>query len=187
MRITGGRSKGRILSSLKGLDIRPTSDKVRETIFNLIGQDIRGQRVLDLFAGSGSLGIEALSRGALWTLFIDNSRQSIRLIKKNLALSGFESSGHVLKKDLTKGLPRDHPQIKKHIDLAFIDPPYRKELIPYVLSDLSEKDVLLSSSIVVVEASKTDDLPRSKGKLRLFDTRLYGETKIGIYNYEECK
>ncbi len=82
MRITGGQGKGRLLGSLKGLKIRPSSDRVKEAIFNLIGHDVAGFKVLDLFAGTGSLGLEALSRGASWALFIDNSQQSIKLIKK---------------------------------------------------------------------------------------------------------
>jgi 16S rRNA (guanine966-N2)-methyltransferase len=85
MRITGGEVRGRRLESPKGMAIRPTSDRVREAIFNIIGQDLSGLNVLDLFAGTGSLGIEALSRGALHALFVDNSQKSINLIKKNLA------------------------------------------------------------------------------------------------------
>ena len=84
MRITGGQAKGRLLAPLKGLRIRPSSDKVREATFNLLGQEFKGLNVLDLFAGTGSFGIEALSRGALWALFIDHSRYAINLIKKNL-------------------------------------------------------------------------------------------------------
>ena len=109
MRITGGQAKGRLLASLKGWNIRPTSDRVREAVFSLIGQDVTDFKVLDLFAGTGCLGIEALSRGASRALFIDNSIQSIKLIKKNLARCGYESLGFVWKKDLSKGLPRKHP------------------------------------------------------------------------------
>ena len=100
MRITGGRSKSRRLSAVKGLNIRPSSDKIRETIFNLIGQDTGGLEVLDLFAGTGSLGIEALSRGASRAVFIDKSKSSIKIIQRNLQLCGFEKSGFILKRDL---------------------------------------------------------------------------------------
>jgi len=183
MRITGGQVKGRLLASLKGLNIRPSSDRVKEAIFNLIGQDITGAKVLDLFAGAGSLGIEALSRGALWTLFIDNSQQSIKLIKKNLTLCGYESSGFILKMDLTRGLPWRYPLMKKKFDLVFIDPPYRKKFILPILKELSDRKFLISPSVVVAETSRIDNLPAELGKLELVKIRIYGETKINIYHY----
>ena len=100
MRITGGRVKARILASPKGLIIRPTTDQVREAIFSIIGQNLSGLKVLDLFAGTGSLGLEALSRDALFSFFIDNSQQSISLIKKNIALCEYQNSAFILKMDL---------------------------------------------------------------------------------------
>lgn len=181
MRVTGGRSKGQHLSTLKGMKIRPSSDKIRETIFNIIGQNIEGLKVLDLFAGTGSLGIEALSRGADLGLFIDNSRQSIKLIKKNLLICGYEHSGFVIKKDLRTGLPREHSIFEKKIDLVFIDPPYGKGLIPRMLKAIHERDILSSDSIVIAESSKEDILPGVLGGLHLKDTRIYGETKIDVY------
>ena len=185
MRITGGQAKGRVLASLKGWNIRPTSDRVREAIFNLIGQDVTGFKVLDLFAGSGSLGIEALSRGASRALFIDNSVQSIRLIKKNLARSGYEPLGFVRKKDLTKGLPLKHPLFMEKFDLIFVDPPYEKEMIPPLLGELSDRDLLRSPAIAVAESFKTETLPEVLGKLQIVNSRIYGETKISIYHFGE--
>jgi len=185
MKVTGGMSKGRLLSSIKGLDIRPTSGKVREAIFNLLGQDITGLKVLDLFAGTGSLGIEALSRGALSAFFIDNSYLSIKTIKKNLRSCGFEGSGIVLKRDIMRGMPFKHRFFQKGIELVFIDPPYGRDYIPPVLKRLSECNILATSAIVVTESLKDDKLPDRAGKLRLFDTRIYGETKIDMYNRED--
>lgn len=185
MRITGGQAKGRVLASLKGWNIRPTSDRVREAIFNLIGQDVTGFKVLDLFAGTGSLGIEALSRGASRVLFIDNSVQSIKLTKKNLARSGYEPLGFVWKKDLTKGLPLKHPMLKEKFDLIFVDPPYEKEMIPRLLRELSDRDLLRSPAIAVAESFKTETLPEVLGKLQMVDSRIYGETKISIYHFGE--
>lgn len=144
-----------------------------------------GLGILDLFAGSGSLGIEALSRGAKWALFIDHSRQSIQLIQKNLKLCGFESSGYIMKRDLQRDLPWKDPLIIKGVDLIFIDPPYEKDFLVPVLKRLSEKPILKSSSIVVTESYKTEPVPDKLGKLRLYDTKLYGETKIDIYHCED--
>lgn len=183
MRITGGQAKGRVLASLKGWNIRPTSDRVKEAIFNLIGQDVTGFKVLDLFAGTGSLGIEALSRGASRVLFIDNSVQSIKLIKKNLARSGYEPLGFVWKKDLTKGLPLKHPMLKEKFDLIFVDPPYEKEMIPPLLGELSDRALLRSPAIAVAESFKTETLPEVLGKLQMVNSRIYGETKISIYHF----
>lgn len=185
MRITGGKSRGRHLSSLKGRGVRPTSDKVREAIFNLIGQDITGLKVLDLFAGTGSLGIEALSRGALFSLFIDYGRLSVQVIQKNLRLCEYEDSGVILKKDLRNGLPTGHPLCRQGFDLVFIDPPYGKNLISPVLRDLSDGGILLPTATVVTESYKTDDLPLIVGDLHQTDTRLYGKTRIAIYNRGE--
>jgi 16S rRNA (guanine966-N2)-methyltransferase len=185
MKVTGGMSKGRLLASIKGLDIRPTSGKVREAIFNLLGQDMTGLKVLDLFAGTGGLGIEALSRGALSALFIDNSYLSIKTIKKNLRACGFEDSGIVLQRDIMRGQPFKHRFFQKGTDIVFIDPPYRRDYIPPVLKRLSDAEILATSAIVVTESLKDDNLPDRAGKLRLFDTRIYGETKIDMYSRED--
>jgi 16S rRNA (guanine966-N2)-methyltransferase len=185
MRVTGGKSKGRNLASIKGASIRPTSSKVREAIFNLLGQDINGLKVLDLFAGTGILGIEALSRGALRALFVDNSYLAVKIIKKNLKLCELDNSGVVLKKDIMRGLPLEHPFINMGIDLVFIDPPYGKNLIPCTLEQLNKGEILTSSSIVVTESLRDDKLPIRAGTLHLFDTRVYGETKIDIYRRED--
>jgi len=181
MRITGGQSKGRTLASPKGMDIRPTTDKVREAIFNVIGQDMSGLYVLDLFAGTGIFGIEALSRGAQHTVFIDNSKHSIKLIKKNLATCGFQDSGVVLRRDLKKGMSRNHPELQKNFDLLFLDPPYRKNLIIPLLEKISHAGMLSKGSKIVAELSKNEILPSSIGNLEMADTRFYGDTRINIY------
>jgi 16S rRNA (guanine966-N2)-methyltransferase len=174
-------AKGRRLASMKGLDIRPTSDLVREAIFNLIGQDVSGARVLDLFAGTGSLGIEALSRGAQWVLFIDCSEKALRLIRQNLERCGLGGRGVVVKKDLNKGLPWRNPLLREEMDLVFMDPPYRKGMIAPLLEALSERQVLSSLPLVVAETSKRESLPDRVGELRLVEERRYGDTRIHIF------
>jgi len=183
MRITGGEAKGRNLAALKGLDIRPSSDRVREAIFNLVGQGVRG-KVLDLFAGTGALGIEALSRGANEAVFVDVSDQALRIIKKNLMLCGYEERGKVYKRDLSRGLPLRSPWVEKKFDLVFLDPPYGKGLIPPVLKALVERCILASPAVLVAEARKEEVLPFSWRDLQVVDIRTYGETKIQLYEYE---
>ena len=184
MRITGGKVKGRRLASPKGLNIRPTTDKVREAIFNIIGHDFSGLRVIDLFAGTGSLGLEALSRGAFSVTFIDYSGQAIKLIKRNLLLCGYQTSGIIIKKDLRNGLPRKHAIMKEKFDLVFLDPPYRKGFAPFLLQEISTRLIISSNSRVIIETSKNEVLPVSYENLEIVDTRLYGDTKISIYTYE---
>ncbi|MBW1803440.1 MAG: 16S rRNA (guanine(966)-N(2))-methyltransferase RsmD [Deltaproteobacteria bacterium] len=183
MRITGGVSKGRQLSALRGHKIRPSSERVREAIFNIIGQDLADINVLDLFAGSGILGIEALSRGAAGSLFIDRSQQSVGLIRKNLTLCGFEKSGAVLKRDLSRGLPWKHEMMRRKFGLVFIDPPYGKKMITPILDDLWGKNFLDTPAIVVAESSKCDTLPETFGAIHLALMRIYGETKLTVYHY----
>ncbi len=184
MRVTGGRTKGRLLRSPKGLNIRPTTDKVREAVFSIIGQNLFGFHVLDLFAGTGSLGIEALSRGAEFAVLIDLSPYSIQLIRENLTLCGYQDLGTVLKRDLNKGLPLGHPMMQKGFDLVFMDPPYGKSLLSPMMRSVSRTGILSAKSIVVTELSKHETPPSDIGSLVLADTRTYGATKISFYSNE---
>ncbi len=183
MRITGGQAKGRLLFSPRGLRIRPTTDQVRESIFSIIGQDLSGLKVLDLFAGTGALGLEALSRGADCALFIDNSPQSMRLIKRNLELCGYYERGIVFKRDLKRGIPWSHPFFDQEIDLVFMDPPYGKDFLPPLLEELSTGKGLSSRAQIVTESFKKFDPPALGGALGLQDSRSYGDTRISIYGY----
>jgi len=184
MRITGGQVRGRLLAGPKGLNIRPTSDQVRGAIFSILGQDLSGMSVLDLFAGTGSLGLEALSRGALHSIFVDNSPQSIALIEKNLTFCGYQDSAVILRRDLRKGIQLANALDHKLFDLVFLDPPYGKNFIPVLLKELLFRDLLSHKSRVVAESSKTERPPESLGNLKNIDTRLYGDTKITLYEYE---
>jgi len=184
MKITGGRSRGKTLTSLKGMNIRPTSSKVREAIFNILGQDMTGITVIDLFAGTGILGLEALSRGAEAAVFIDKSDQSIKVINKNLIICGYDDICRVYKRDIKKETLFESLTIEAGIDLVFIDPPYGKGIIPPVLMMLSGSGVLSEHAFVVTESSKNDPLPERSGTLLIADTRIYGETKIDIFKRE---
>jgi len=184
MKLTGGRSRGRVLVSLTGMDIRPTSSKVREAIFNILGQDMSGQMVLDVFAGTGILGIEAISRGAAGAVFIDKSNRSIDLIKKNLALCGFEALSRVLKRDVMERATFELLMGNRKFDLVFIDPPYGMGIIPPVLEKLAGCDILAPDATVVAESSKDDPMPGRMGGLVHSGAKIYGDTKIDFYKRE---
>ena len=186
MRITGGSVRGRRLAAFRGLDIRPTSDLVREAVFDLLGlRSVSEARVLDLFAGTGSLGIEALSRGASQAVFVDRSRKAIEIIGKNLKICGLEDSGFALRKDLADGLPSRHPLFVKRFDLVFLDPPYGKGLILPLLLELQREGLLGPAPMVVAQTEKRQDLPQAMGNLKTAKVRTYGATRITVLEKEE--
>ncbi len=185
MRITGGNAKGRILFSPKGMTIRPTTDQIRETIFNIIGQDLESQVVLDLFSGTGSFGIECLSRLASYAVFVDTAPQALNLLEKNLTLCGLREKALVIKQNLEKGLPLKKSGFRQKYDIIFLDPPYEKKLLPPILHQISSMDMLLKTSYVIAETSKHENLPSMAGPLALSDIRTYGDTKINIYTNKE--
>lgn len=185
MRVIGGSLKGRRLTAFKGSRVRPTSDKVKGAIFNMLGQDLNAERVLDLFAGTGALGIEALSRGAASAVFVDKDGA---LIKKNLTALGIDAgeSVTIIEKDVLaalKGLSgKDRPDIG--FDIVFIDAPYKDTaLLKEVLRMLEASEVLRGGGLIVCELSKreldgveTDVL----GAMKVEREKLYGDTAVII-------
>jgi 16S rRNA (guanine966-N2)-methyltransferase len=186
MRITGGRLRGRRLASIGGASIRPTSDKVREAVFSMVGQDLTGWVVLDLFAGTGSLGIEAISRGASSAVFVENARDALRVLRRNLDLCSVLESGAavVLEWDIRAGIPWRHRVMKGPFDLVFLDPPYREPVRFGVLKDLAASPHLSGGARIVAESSKKETMPEEIGRLKMYDTRTYGDTRIALYKYE---
>ncbi|MBW2050355.1 MAG: 16S rRNA (guanine(966)-N(2))-methyltransferase RsmD [Deltaproteobacteria bacterium] len=186
MRITGGQIRGRRLHTPRGLLVRPTSDRVREAVFNILGQRLPGLNVLDIFSGTGSLGIEALSRGAVSAIFIDRLRQAIDLIRKNIDSCGYGDRGTILRWDLTKGVPWGHPLLRKRrLDLVFVDPPYSRNLAIPALTGISQGKGLNAGARVVVESAKGSDLPPAFSSLQKVDARIYGDTEITIYEFRD--
>jgi len=173
------------LAVFKGLNIRPTSDLVREAIFDLLGQDFSGVRALDLFAGTGSLGIEALSRGARGAVFIDQSAKAIGLIRKNLELCGLEEQGFTLRMNLLSGGYRRHLLLKERFAIIFMDPPYDKGYALPVLDRVQRERVTEPAGLVVVQTEKREDLPERVGNLKTVKVRVYGSTRITVFNNEE--
>lgn len=180
MRVIAGSARGRVLKKPKGSKIRPTSDRVKEAIFNIIAPRIKGALVLDLFAGTGALGIEALSRGAAKAVFVDQNRDSIKLIHSNLALTGLSPYAEVYKQeiDLSLGVFKDKGL---SFNLVFLDPPYQKVLIGHTLEKLTNNELLLPAGMAVLEHSRREEPPKEVQLLNLWQCRRYGDTVVSFY------
>jgi len=184
MRITGGMIRGRRLAKIKGVTIRPTSDTVRGSIFDILGQTLTDLRILDLFAGTGSLGIESLSRGAKNAVFVDNSNRAVAIIKNNLTICGYDGLSTVIREKLPNDLSHIQDLGCDQFDLVFIDPPYGKGYIRPTIHKLIDIKLLAKDSRIVVESSKNanDPFPINLYSLQLKLTKSYGSTVIGFYS-----
>ncbi len=186
MRIIGGQFKSRTISMPKGVDMRPTQDKVREAIFNILG-NITGYRVLELFAGSGAFGIEAISRGAGYVTFVDNNFRCVETIAANLKSLGVGSNQYnIAKSDAVKILPKLDAGSEKY-DIIFMDPPYYKDLAKKCLISVNSYDILARVGFVLVEHFKKDVLPTDLANLYPIQERRYGDTVITIFKRRDEK
>lgn len=179
MRVITGSAKGRRLTTLEGDDIRPTADKVKGAIFNSIQFDIEGRRILDLFAGSGQLGIEALSRGAAKAVFVDLSRSAVKVIHENLAHCLLTENAVVFNGDGLSYLKTT----REKFDIILIDPPYKKQLASKALPLLPA--VLNDGGIIVCETALDEELPEKVGSFAVVKQDTYSKTKLTIYRYCE--
>lgn len=177
MRVIAGLAKGRRLASPKSSDIRPVLDQVKEAVFNILF-DCEGLRVLDLFAGTGAMGIEALSRGAAHALFVDNFRESIKLIQKNIELCGFDSRSEIVAMTVGKAINILSKQLKS-FDLIFVDPPYQCHFIAKTLAKLQQSGLCHDQTQIVIEHHPKEPIPKMEG-LSLTDQRKYGQTLISF-------
>ncbi|MGD9947493.1 MAG: 16S rRNA (guanine(966)-N(2))-methyltransferase RsmD [Desulfobulbus sp.] len=185
MRITGGSARGRKLRPPKSDQIRPTCDRVREALFNILGPRLQDAWVLDCFAGTGAIGIEALSRGADFALFIDQSLEAGRLIEANLRTIIAHPKAAFERLDLAatttlRPILRHLPPASR-FNLIFMDPPYRKDLALRVLTMVNQDDILAPGGLVVAEEQFQVELPPTIGNLEVFDQRRYGETKLWFF------
>ncbi len=189
MRVIAGSAKGRILKSPKGIKIRPTSDKVREAIFDILGARVPGSKVLDLFAGTGALGIEALSRDASRVLFVEKSAGCIKIIAENLKRTNFADKAIIIRADAFKKIRQFYKQVER-FDIVLADPSYitpssHKETIPIpkkTLQTLSENDILSENGLVVLEHHISFQASEYEGRLRLVSSRRYGKTGVSIFS-----
>lgn len=183
MRVIGGIAGGRKLAAPKGMRIRPTSDRVKEALFSILGSYLDTFShcgVLDIFAGTGSLGIEALSRGAIQAVFVDSHKDSVTLILKNLQNLGFSEQGRVLAKEALPALKLLEKQ-GITFQLVFLDPPYRQGAAVHVLEHLATSPLIDAGSLLIAESAADEHLPPAIGPLQEFDRRVYGETAVSFY------
>lgn len=167
--------------------IRPTSDRAREALFNILGDRVNGATVLDLFAGTGALGIEAFSRNARFVVFIDNNRLALQLLKKNILHCFKEYSDdrglRVMNHDITRGLlPKQLPEeTYSGFDIIFADPPYSKDISLHVLEIISKSSLLQPNGLLIIEERYNIVLPPSLSRLEQTDRRVYGEAAFCFY------
>lgn len=179
MRVITGTARGKTLRTLESLDVRPTSDRVKEAIFSIIQFDLIGSGVLDLFSGSGQLGIEALSRGASYVTFVDNSKASIEVIKENINTTGLGQNSRVANMDALDFLNGT----KSTFDIALLDPPYNKNILLKVLPLLETK--MNSQGIVICEHENNLEFPKSVGRLEMKKQYKYGKISLTSYVIKE--
>ncbi len=179
MRIVAGSAKGRKLFTPIGMDIRPTTDKVKEAMFSILQFDLPDKRVLDLFAGTGQLGIEAISRGAAFAYFTDASRKAVELINKNVDAAGFRQSSRVIQTDAFTFLNA----CGEKFDIVLLDPPYENGLCTRAFESLPR--ILNEHSIVVCETRPEETLPASIGALQLAKQYKYSNIRLSVYRNPE--
>ena len=177
MRVIAGTARGRRLKELEGMDTRPTTGKVKEGLFSVIQFDIEGRRVLDLFAGTGQLGIEALSRGAAEAVFVEKRLDAVRLIKENLALCQLQDKARVHPGDSLAYL-----RSGEKFDLIFLDPPYGSDLLNQALEMIAAFDICRAHGIIVAESAVDKALPAMPAPYRLYREYRYGQIKLTVFH-----
>lgn len=177
MRIITGRARGTNLFTPKNYDVRPTADRVKESVFNIIGAKIMDAKVLDAFAGTGNLGLECWSRGASSVIFVDKSKESLKLVQRNIEKCHAEDDCRVLQGDAVALLSRLANQ-GECFDFIFLDPPYRQELISAMLEVLGKEEILNPGALIVAERAADEEQPKLWGKFVVAREEKYGSTII---------
>lgn len=177
MRVIAGKYKGRKLSPPSGKNIRPTTDKVKEALFSMLANEIQGSRFLDLFAGTGGIGIEALSRGAEECVFCDISRESLKLLKDNITHCGIEEGARICAGDYKKNLM----SIDEKFDIIFLDPPYGTGMLNECFRLIGEHGLLDENGLIIAEHRKEEEMPDDMYGFTKLKERKYGIVKLTIY------
>ena len=182
MRIITGKARGLKLTTPKNMDVRPTSDRVKESLFNIIGMKIAGTRVLDLFAGTGNLGLEAWSRGAEEVVFVDESQTSLQLVRSNIAKARAEKETRVLKGNAVRMIS-DLAAKGEKFEFIFCDPPYNKGLPAQIIGQLAKYEIVAPGGYLIVEHSQHEILSDLPIKFEIIRSEKYGETLISFLRY----
>lgn len=183
MRVIGGKYRGRRLRTSAGLDVRPTSDRLRETLFNILAPRVRGSRFLDICAGSGAVGIEALSRGAAHATFIERARPACSVIRENLDAFASEDDARIINRDAAQAVSRLREE-GESFDIAFLDPPYASGLYSQVMEKLSEGGLVSGDGVVVVEHRSKTPPREAYGRLRVYREVRQGESALAFYSFQ---
>ena len=182
MRVIAGKFRSRQLKSLKGLSLRPTSDMLRETLFNILGTRVQGSRFLDLFAGTGAVGIEAISRGAISATFVENHPAAVRLIRENLAALEIKSEARIIATAAELALEKLHKERAAVFDFIFLDPPYANEKdYEATLHALENSLLIAESTIIIAEHHKSFELPASRGRFERVRGLRQGDAALSFY------
>ncbi|MDD7793753.1 16S rRNA (guanine(966)-N(2))-methyltransferase RsmD [Clostridium sp. 'White wine YQ'] len=184
MRIIAGKAKGRKILSPATYETRPTLDRVKESMFSIIQNYLIDATVVDVFAGTGSLGLEAASRGAKEVFLVDKSPVTFPILKQNIENLKFDDFCHALNKDAYAAL-NFLADKNKVFDIIFIDPPYLKDMIPKALEIVKEKNMLHPEGIVVTKIDTSEEICDGYKDIKLVDTRKYGNTTVCLYKYKE--
>jgi 16S rRNA (guanine966-N2)-methyltransferase len=179
LRIISGKLRGKKLFSVVGLNTRPTSDRIRESIFNLLRVDLDDARVLDLFAGTGALALEALSRGAVSAMMIDRCKEAIKVIHRNVEVCGLKDRATIVTWDILKNL-HCLRAVDLQFNLVFMDPPYGSGAVEPTLRHLLQSGALANHACLVIEHSAKDPLPNLSSEFCLTDQRRYGKTLVSF-------
>lgn len=182
LRIIGGELRGKKLYTIPGTLIRPTADRLRESIFNILSNLVKEAVVLDLFAGTGALGIEALSRGAESAVFIDNSKAALSVVERNIQSCAVDNRSQIIRWNIVKNLNCIR-SIGSKFDLVFMDPPYNKGLIKPTLINLHDSGSLGNEACLVVEHNYIEPIPEACERFELADQRKYGKKLISFMRY----
>lgn len=181
MRIVGGTARGRVLVAPKSDEvIRPTADRVRETLFNVLGQRCDGLTVLDLFAGTGALGLEALSRGAERAVLVDQGREALALCRENAKALGFEAKVEIVAAAALEGIA-SLGAAGRRFELVFSDPPYKLEAGVPVLEALDRANLVTDGGVAVIESGRDEAVPERVGRFERVDERQFGGTTVRIF------
>ena len=180
MRVITGTARGRRLKEPVGLETRPTADRVKEGIFSSIQFELEGRRVLDLFGGTGQMGIEALSRGAAHATFVDLRKEAVGIIRENLSLTGFSDRATVVQGDYLAFLTR----CRETFDVIFLDPPYETELLETAIAHIARHDLLNVHGMMIAEHPVDKALPALSAPYRMGRTYRYGKIAVTIYHQD---